>query len=85
MSWTDGLNDLSGAASNIISALGEAGLFGTTQQRQQLAATYGYPTGASGATYYLPSAPATSKDWSTILLVAGLGVLVLAIFMSRGG
>jgi hypothetical protein len=84
MSWTDGLNDLSSAASNIISSLGEAGLFGTAQQRQQLAATYGI-TGAPGTMYYAPSTPATSKDWSTILLVAGLGVLVLAIFMSRGG
>jgi len=82
MSWTDGLNDISGAVSGIVSSFAKAGVFGVPQQRLAL----GVPgaTGAPGTTtYYAAGAPATPTDWSTILLVAGVGVLVLAILLSR--
>ena len=82
MSWTDGFNDISNAASTIIGSLAKGGVFGVTEQKLAL----GVPgaTSAPGTTtYYAAGAPATPTDWSTILLVAGVGVLVLAILLSR--
>ena len=73
MSWTDGLNDVSNAASTIISSLGQAGVFGVPAQQAAITAT------AQQAAVGRPA----PVDWSTILLVAGVGVLVLAILLSR--
>jgi len=74
MSWTDGLNDVSNAASTIISSLGQAGVFGVPAQ-----------TGAIEAATQQRAAVGRPApvDSSAILLIAGLGVLVLAILLSR--
>ena len=88
MTLADDINSFSNAASTIIGSLAKGGVFGVTQQKLALGipAQQGFwagLTGAPGTTTYAAGAPATPTDWSTILLVAGVGVLVLAILLSR--
>jgi len=73
MTLADDINSFSNAASTIISSLGQAGVFGVPAQTGAITAA------AQQAAVGKPA----PVDWSTILLVAGVGVLVLAILLSR--
>ena len=83
MSWTDtfDISDISNAANTILGTLIAGGVIGTAAGQRAVAARQATATG----TAYAAGAPVAPADWSTILLIAGLGVLVLAILLSRKG